>query len=457
MKKSFMLTLVGVILPFLFFGCPGSNSSPDDSKHANQWGTPQPIDTNAVLAHDHQIAVDSAGNAIAVWSDVVRNPGYSIWASRYDTAAGRWSTGQRIQTDPTYWNSHPQVAVSSSGSAVVVWSHFNGSNTNVWANRFNVGTDSWGSAEQIETIDTGNAYNLRVAIDNSGNAIAVWSKSDGSRRNIWANRYEAGAGSWGAAELIENDNSGDARYPQVCFDRDGNAIAVWIQSDGSRFSIWVNRYDAVTGSWGAAELIENDNSGDARYPQVGLDRDGNAIAAWTQSDGNRYNSWANRYDAIIGSWGAAELIQTDNIETAENLRIGVDREGNALAVWNQWDGRLGHIRANRYDAATGSWGVAELIQIDNTRDAIDPQISVNSTGNAMAIWIETGESHFKLWDNCFDTAIGSWGAAEMIETNDGDVGREPQVVFDGTGNAIVIWRQYEGSKDRSKIWANRYE
>ena len=142
MKKSFMLTLVGVILPFLFFGCPGSNSSPDDSKHANQWGTPQPIDTNAVLAHDHQIAVDSAGNAIAVWSDVVRNPGYSIWASRYDTAAGRWSTGQRIQTDPTYWNSHPQVAVSSSGSAVVVWSHFNGNNTNAWANRFNVGTNS---------------------------------------------------------------------------------------------------------------------------------------------------------------------------------------------------------------------------------------------------------------------------------------------------------------------------
>ena len=457
MKKSFMLTLVGVILPFLFFGCPGSNSSPDDSKHANQWGTPQPIDTNAVLAHDHQIAVDSAGNAIAVWSDVVRNPGYSIWASRYDTAAGRWSTGQRIQTDPTYWNSHPQVAVSSSGSAVVVWSHFNGSNTNVWANRFNVGTDSWGTAEQIETIDTGDAYNLRVAIDNSGNAIAVWSKSDGSRRNIWANRYEAGAGSWGAAELIENDNSGDARDPQVGFDRHGNAIAVWTQSDGSLSNIWANRYDAGAGSWGAAELIENDNSGDARSPQVGLDRDGNAIAAWIQPDGSRYNSWANRYDAIIGSWGAAELIQTDNIEVAENLRIGVDREGNALAVWNQWDGRLGHIWANRYDAATGSWGVAELIQIDNTRDAIDPQISVNSTGNAMAIWIETGESHSKLWDNCFDTAIGSWGAAEMIETNDGDVGREPQVVFDGTGNAIVIWRQYEGSKDRSKIWANRYE
>ena len=44
--------------------------------------------------------------------------------------------------------------------------------------------------------------------------------------------------------------------------------------------------------WGTAQLIETE-SGDAEYPQVGLDGSGNAIAVWFQDDGTRYNIWSN--------------------------------------------------------------------------------------------------------------------------------------------------------------------
>ena len=47
----------------------------------------------------------------------------------------------------------------------------------------------WGSAELIES-DNGNVYYLQVAMDAAGNAVAVWSQSDGTRRNIWANVFE---------------------------------------------------------------------------------------------------------------------------------------------------------------------------------------------------------------------------------------------------------------------------
>ena len=48
-------------------------------------------------------------------------------------------------------------------------------------------------------------------------------------------------------------------------------------------------------AWGSATLIETDNAGDALYPQVALDTDGNGLAVWEQSDGTRQNIWANRY------------------------------------------------------------------------------------------------------------------------------------------------------------------
>ena len=47
--------------------------------------------------------------------------------------------------------------------------------------------------------------------------------------------------SWGSATLIETD-TGDAQYPQVALDTVGNGLAVWQQSDGTRNNIWANRY-----------------------------------------------------------------------------------------------------------------------------------------------------------------------------------------------------------------------
>jgi dipeptidyl aminopeptidase/acylaminoacyl peptidase len=150
----------------------------------------------------------------------------------------------------------------------------------------------WGAAELIETDNAGGTYLPQIAFDSSGNAIAVWYQSDGTVYNIWANRFDGT--SWGTAELIEADNAGHALMPQIAIDSSGNAIAVWYQSDGTRDNIYANRFNGT--SWGTAELIEADNAGNVDYPQIAFDSSGNAIAVWKQSDGTRYNIWANRFD-----------------------------------------------------------------------------------------------------------------------------------------------------------------
>ena len=99
---------------------------------------------------------------------------------------------------------------------------------------------------------------------------------------------------WGTAELIETDSVGNANNPQIAFDSNGNAIVVWFQSDGPRYNIWANHFDGT--SWGTPELIENDNAGRVAEPQIAFDNNGNAIAVWYQSDSTRDNIWANRFE-----------------------------------------------------------------------------------------------------------------------------------------------------------------
>ena len=312
--------------------------------------------------------MDAAGNAMAVWHqhDGMR---FSIWVNRYTVGTG-WGTAQLIETDNADDAEEPKVAIDADGNAIVVWAQSDGTRANIWTNRYTADV-GWGRAQLIESNDSGDAARPQIAIDADGAAIAVWEQYSGAHKNIWANRYTAAAG-WGTAQLIETNNAGDARYPQVGMDAGGNAIVVWQQDDGTHFNIWANRYSAAVG-WSTALLIETNSAGDAfGPPQVAIDVSGNATVVWYQSDGTRYNIWANRFAAGSG-WAGARLIETNYGEKASRPQIAMDAVGNAMAVWIQYDGTRDNIWANYYNHATGQgWGKARLIESANAGSAHGP-------------------------------------------------------------------------------------
>jgi len=311
---------------------------------------------------------------------------------------------------------------------------------------------AWGTATLIETDNTGGADHPQVTFDANGNALAVWEQFDGTRTNIWSNRYTAGTG-WGTAALIETDNAGDAGLPKVAIDANGNALAVWHQFDGpqtsGRSNIWSNRYAASTG-WGTATLIETDNAGRAVAPRIAIDANGNALAVWNQFDGTRYNIWSNRYTAGTG-WGNAALIETDNAGHAQAVQIAIGANGDALAVWQQFDGTRESIWSNRYTAGTG-WSTAARIENDNAEDAFSPEIAIDGSGNALVVWRQHIGTLGSIWSNRYTAGTG-WGTAAIINDTAGN-GSHQQIAVDARGNALAVWRQFDGGL--TNIWSNRY-
>jgi hypothetical protein len=330
-----------------------------------------------------QIAFDNAGNALAVWQyyDGTR---FRIWSNRY-TAGSGWGIASQISFNFAGDAVNPQIAMDSAGNALLVWQQSDGTRFNIWSKRYTAGSSGfgWGIASLIETDNAGGAGFPQIAMDSAGNALAVWAQSDGTRANIWSNHYTAGAG-WGTASLIETDNAGNALNPQIAIDSTGNALAVWFQGDGTRDNIWSNRYTAGAG-WGTASLIETDNAGSAGFPQIAIDSTDNALAVWAQKDSSGIAQvWSNRY-ANSSGWGTATPIQS-NLEISLNIpkpQISFDSMGNALAVWNgQFNGQS--IFFDRYTAGTG-WGTARLVEYV-TGDSLEPQIAIDNNGNALAVW-----------------------------------------------------------------------
>ena len=353
---------------------------------------------------------------------------------------GVWGTAVLIETENAGDAKAPQVAFDGEGNATAVWLQSDGTRDNVWANRFVVGS-GWGTPQLIENDNAGAAVDPQVGVDDAGNAIAVWSQSDGTRDNLMSNRFVPGTG-WGTAQVIETDNTGPAIKPQVSVDAAGNAVAVWLQWDSSDYNVLTNRFVPGTG-WGTAERIDSE-SRSGYTPDVAVDEAGNAIVVWAQADGTRNNIWANRYSPAFG-WGTAQLLETDN-STANGPRVVVDAAGNAIAVWAQG----GDVWTNRFMPGNG-WGIAAAI---DTYDAIaSPEIDGDANGNVIAIWSPFEGTTYSIRAKVYVPEIG-WATAELLETDDAGPALSPNVALDAMGNAVAIWQQSDGT--RTDVWAARF-
>lgn len=152
-------------------------------------------------------------------------------------------------------------------------------------------------------------------------------QNDGSYNSIYANRYVAGSG-WEGAQLLES-NTGNAAGHQIAVDKNGNAIAVWFQNDGTRNNIFANRYTAGTG-WEGAQTLESD-SGEANSPKIAIDNNCNAIVVWTQSDGSYSSIYANRF--VYGSgWEGRQLLETYSYNVFTAPSIVMNSSGTAFVI-----------------------------------------------------------------------------------------------------------------------------
>jgi hypothetical protein len=339
------------------------------------WSTPELIqesDNRSTDPTSPQIVMDVNGNAMAVWTESVDSK-WQIWSSHYNGTS--WTEEERIDAS-TDCAISPQIAISQNGkSAVALWIQYNeGDSNRKLYSRYYTAADGWDSViHRIDTDDTFPVITAEIAMDAEGNACAIW-----SQRSILASYYSKDSG-WG--NITQLSNLGDK--PQISMNGNGNAMAVWRRHySGSQYFIEANQYVSGTG-WMTTEHIEYNNGKLADDPQVTIDTDGNAIAIWQQFDGTHTSIYANRFGALFG-WGTAELIETNNNGDASLAQIAIDGNGNAIAVWKQFNGSYNNIWSNRYYAESG-WDIVPG-PVAQKKDAASPQIALGTNGNAMAIW-----------------------------------------------------------------------
>ena len=441
-----------------------------------QWGTAAKIEADdAGDATEPQIALDGAGNGLAVWRQTDAMLNDDILSKRY-TPVGGWDMDPTVLEDAPGYALDPRIAMNAdSGDALAVWSRFvspPGGDSFIHFNRYTAGVGWNNMAGSVSSTAMGTeAFGPAIAIDANGNALAAWGQFTppvppiSVAADIWSSRYDAGTGLWGTPATIEDD-ADVARNPDIAFDLNGDALTVWQQGPNQNWGVWFNRFTAATVSWGMATLIQDDDPGDTGAPKIAVDAGGNAIAVWSQSIddmGTRSDLWASFYTASSGTWGTPEKIETDDAGSVFQPQVAIDASGNAIAIWAQDDAPEADpdvrtsIWSNRFTAGTG-WGSAELVETDDTGNAWSPQIAIDSDGNALAVWQQSGGNDlFDAVANRYTLGTG-WASPQIIGAETGSEPNgflEPQIAIDNNGNAIAVWQQFDGTV--RNVWANRLQ
>jgi hypothetical protein len=284
----------------------------------------------------------------------------------------------------------------------------------------------------------------------NGDAAAVWVQVFVSERKVWVNRFNPGAGWVDALELGTTDGSSsdpsDTAQPQVTVDSDGNAMAAWADFvDPIVRGIVARRYTKADG-WRPEEVVY-DGGSTAGDPRMDVDLSGDVTATWETGTG----IWTNRYSET-DKWGVAVTID-EGPNVPRNPQIAAGPGGSAWVVWEQQPaGTVFNIYGNAFTEGIG-WGTALPIATDTNTSAINPQLAVDANGNAVFAWIRIPGLEAQVWSN-------HWIEMEAEITNperlDGDSGAASavQIAGDPKGNATAVWRRQSGLE--VEILASRY-
>jgi len=277
--------------------------------------------------------------------------------------------------------------------------------------------------------------------------MAVFEIAGMGPTNISTLIYDTDNDQWSGGATIDELEE-EAGHPRVSINNQGDAMVIWLQGG----HVYSRLYRFFTGAWGAVELVDNIDAGTLQLGlALSVDSRGIFTAVWSQEDdalGFPF-IWSNRYTSGEG-WTEADVI-TGSVQ-GFNPQLVIDRDDNIILVWQQ-DPVLGenNILTRRFDALDGSWSAIEFLE-DGEQPASQPQLTIDESGNAMAIWQQNRSGTFfdnnsiiyidppSTWVRRFNKIDESWLAPQAISAMGGAIDR-PAIANSSNGEIVALWMQ----------------
>jgi hypothetical protein len=297
----------------------------------------------------------------------------------------------------------------------------------------------WGTSLSIDTLD-GIVDAPSISVNPNGYAVVAWSQKIEWYRHVFASIYSPGEG-WSSPFQLSETYWDDP--PQISTAIDDQADALVVYGGLSR------SYSHLTG-WGSSN-------------QIGTDIYSHALAMGPQGDAvlifSIYNASIDKnqlcfrnYQKGLGWTTEGKIFQEGAVQILYPT-VGIDQRGRVIAAWTMGDSLSQLLYVSCYDGAV--WTPIQLISPSSAFYAIDPELAINSNGDAVLAysnWWGYWEGNHGIWASQYSSGI--WTVGVGISSSEGVSVGSWDCAIDAQGDAWVVWDQMNGQL--SRINWNRY-
>lgn len=412
------------------------------------WQAPREVRSTRPGLHP-DVAVDGRGHALAVWVQGTASGAYRPFASR-STPYGGWEPAQELDTVHPGDVERPAVAVNEAGFGVAVWELHGGTRVDLYAAEYTPGT-GWGEPRLLETRDEPVSA-PRVGVDAEGNALAVWRQSDGTAESLWAARLVKGGG-WSAPLLLETD----ARHitlPSLALEGSGRAVTAWLQPDaGGIVRVRASRFVPGSG-WTPPEQAAA--AGEGSSVSAALSANGSAFVLFRGVDASLGASLFSTRFVPGEGWSAVATRLGEAPPAGEEPVVAMDRWGRAMAVWTRPGSSAGLwlLSVSRFTPEEEGWRSVS----PGLRSASQPSVASDGQGNFHFVWVENNSGSDQVFAARYPEGATAISSVQELEMYHGGTSKRPRVRANGTGAAMTVWyRDNGGGFDSNLVYAAAYE
>lgn len=375
------------------------------------------------------------------------------------SATPPWSGG--TQVDVQAWGTaiYPDsVSANDTGTSLAVWEDNYGASGSNWLYVNVAQSGVWGSwsSAPLATSSNGAAGSTTPA----GDAMVVYVAGSGvnatsglmSSSNIDVQIYNHGTKTWSAPRMIGGSTALNTFVvdPSVAVDGSGNAMAVWEDANASQ--IYAAQYNATSGSWGVPAQISSAASGvNTTNTQVVATGTNGFTAIWAQTDAAGTSPYAAKFSGT--AWSAPISIgfapSTTTGYYSGNLSASASGNGNIAVVWHaetSTSTTTGVVYAygiagSQYNSTAGTWSAAtNLVAQDTANNYFYPKVATDGLGNAKAVWEKYNIAALTstVWGASYTSGAG-WATAQQLDQANGDNTSNPAIGMDSLGNAQLVY------------------
>lgn len=396
-------------------------------------------------ANSPRVAAGPDGNAIFAWVShtVVEDCSATRFGSTAVQTRARSATGalSPIQAGDNLSHS-PDVGMAASGNAMFTWATPGASGYPDLIK--GVARAASGAMGTVQTLGSG-AY-PRVAVDANGHSVFSWGVYGGIQA-----RSRSASGALTAMQIVVTTYGAQSITGEhdMAVDAHRNAVFVWAGDDETGTSRISTRTRLANGTLSAVQRLSA-AGGDATDPRLAVDPDGNAVFVWQRWDGVYWRVQA-RARSAGGALSAVHTLSAPD-QDAGAPAVAVDASGRALFAWSRFDGAHWRVQS-RPRSATGVLGATETLspagQDAGTPSLVPshadgaPQVAVDARGRAAFVWSRFDGANWRIQAR----ARSSTGVLRAVDTlsGAGQDARAPRVVVDAIGGTVFAWSRCDGA------------